>query len=88
MQAVSRRRFLQISAGAAGLAVTGAAATQPVPSSGPAARGADRVRKVPTFCDICFWKCGAIAYVKNDRLWKIESNPDDPLWAPTSTPSA
>ena len=34
---------------------------------------------MPTYCDICFWKCGAIAYVRDGRLWKIEGNPDDPL---------
>ena len=37
------------------------------------------IRKVPTYCDICFWKCGAIAYVRDGRLWKIEGNPEDPL---------
>ena len=37
------------------------------------------IQKIPTFCDICFWKCGAIAYVKDGKLWKIEGNPDDPL---------
>jgi thiosulfate reductase/polysulfide reductase chain A len=37
------------------------------------------LRKVATYCDICFWKCGAIAYVKDGRLWKIEGNPADPL---------
>jgi len=37
------------------------------------------IRQVPTFCDVCFWKCGAIATVKDGRLWKIEGNPDDPL---------
>ncbi len=79
MQALSRRRFLQVSAGAASLAVAGGAATQARSAREPGARGADRVRKVPTFCDVCFWKCGAIAYVKNDRLWKIEGNPEDPL---------
>lgn len=37
------------------------------------------IKKIPTFCDMCFWKCGAIAYVRNEKLWKIEGNPDDPL---------
>ena len=37
------------------------------------------MRTTPTFCDICFWKCGAIAYTRGGRLWKIEGNPDDPL---------
>ncbi len=79
MQAVSRRRFLQVSAGAASLAAAGGAVIHAAPAREPGARGADRVRRVPTFCDVCFWKCGAIATVKNDRLWKIEGNPEDPL---------
>ncbi len=37
------------------------------------------VQKISTFCDICFWKCGAIAYVNDGKLWKVEGNPDDPL---------
>lgn len=37
------------------------------------------VQKIPTFCDMCFWKCGAIAYVRDGRLWKLEGNPRDPL---------
>ena len=37
------------------------------------------IRQIPTFCDICFWKCGAIAYVRDGELWKIEGNPQDPL---------
>ena len=78
MPAVSRRRFLQICAGTAGLAATGAA-PRILAAGGPAAPGVESVRRVPTFCDICFWKCGAIAYVKGGRLWKIEGHPDDPL---------
>ncbi len=37
------------------------------------------VRTVPTFCDICFWKCCAIASVSDGKLWKLEGNPLDPL---------
>jgi thiosulfate reductase / polysulfide reductase chain A len=76
---VSRRRFLQVSTAAAGLAASGAVAGQVArraPAGEPAATG---VRRVPTFCDVCFWKCGAIASVRDGRLWKIEGNPDDPL---------
>ena len=81
MISVTRRRFLQISAASAGVA---AAATglrgvaEPLPASG-SAPGAAGVRKVPTYCDICFWKCGAVAYVRDGRLWKVEGTPDDPL---------
>ena len=79
MPTVSRRRFLKITTAAgAGAAATGAAGlTLPdllasLPEDG-------EVRTTPTFCDICFWKCGAIAYTRGGRLWKIEGNPDDPL---------
>jgi thiosulfate reductase/polysulfide reductase chain A len=79
MPVLSRRRFLKISTGAAGLATAGSLAgpnwsellAEPIPG--------DDIHSVPTFCDICFWKCGAIAYTKNGKLWKVEGNPEDPL---------
>lgn len=81
MTILSRRRFLQIGAGAAG-AGAAAAITPGTPAwadfFGPAQPG-DRIETVPTYCDLCFWKCGAIATKKNGRLWKIEGNPVDPL---------
>ena len=81
MTILSRRRFLQIGAGAAG-AGAAAAFTPAAPAwadfFGPAQPG-DRIETVPTYCDLCFWKCGAIATKKNGRLWKIEGNPADPL---------
>lgn len=83
MSSLSRRRFLKITG-----ATFGAAAA--VSSLNSVVKGAEKVeekngksikgvQKIPTFCDICFWKCGAIAYVKDGKLWKIEGNPDDPL---------
>ena len=79
MPQLTRRRFLKISA--AGLGAAAAAGSVPPGLSAlPAAgRGAAAVRTVPTLCDVCFWKCGAIAYVKDGRLWKVEGNPEDPL---------
>jgi thiosulfate reductase/polysulfide reductase chain A len=78
MNALSRRRFLKISAGsmaAVGLAGGGASllgrAVKPAGERG--------IRQVATFCDICFWKCGAVATLKDGQLWKIEGNPLDPL---------
>ncbi len=78
MNRISRRRFLKIAgfgAGAAAIAAgtsgrLGAMARQP-------ATGETRV--VPTYCDICFWKCNALAHVRDGRLWKITGHPDDPL---------
>jgi thiosulfate reductase / polysulfide reductase chain A len=78
MNSLSRRRFLQITASAfaaAGVAGRmGGAVLDRVQKSARAG-----VRKIPTFCDVCFWKCGAIASVRDGKLWKIEGNPADPL---------
>ena len=81
MNAVSRRKFLKISgatiAGAAALASLGYIAKV---SKAIAAENPEKgIRKIPTYCNICFWKCGAIAYLKDGHLWKIEGNPIDPL---------
>ncbi|MDP1580130.1 MAG: molybdopterin-dependent oxidoreductase [Candidatus Didemnitutus sp.] len=78
MPTLSRRRFLKISAGS--VAALGASG---VMTSGLARRASEAteqgIRTVPTFCDICFWKCGTIATVRDGQLWKIEGNPLDPL---------
>jgi thiosulfate reductase/polysulfide reductase chain A len=78
MPILSRRRFLKISAGAAGLTAAGC-----VPGAGfrdwLAPAPGEEIRAVPTYCDVCFWKCGAIATTRGGRLWKIEGNPADPL---------
>lgn len=75
---LSRRRFLQIVAGSAAFAAAGPGRS---PIAAVAARTTARhgLERIPTFCDLCFWKCGAIASVRDGRLWKIEGNPADPL---------
>jgi thiosulfate reductase/polysulfide reductase chain A len=79
MNDLSRRRFLKIAVAGAGAAAIGSSLTsraglQTTPR--PVEKG---LRTVPTFCDICFWKCNAIATVKDGVLWKIEGNSEDPL---------
>ncbi len=83
MNSLSRRRFIKISGATFGGAVVATslgdvvkAAVKVEEKTGKKVKG---IQKIPTFCDICFWKCGAIAYVKDGKLWKIEGNPDDPL---------
>jgi thiosulfate reductase/polysulfide reductase chain A len=79
MNNVSRRRFLKIAGAGAGVAAAGSslAVLPGLHASGePSEKG---IREVPTFCDICFWKCNAIATVRDGALWKIEGHPDDPL---------
>lgn len=83
MAYLSRRRFLKISG--ASIAVTAA-----LSSAGGVVKGAKKIeeksgkkitgiQKIPTYCSMCFWKCSAIAYVKDGKLWKIVGNPADPL---------
>ena len=79
MEHLSRRRFLKISAATFGAA---AAASHWDPlTRAAAAAAADAppgVRPVPTFCEMCFWRCSGIAHVRDGKLWKFEGNPKDP----------
>jgi thiosulfate reductase/polysulfide reductase chain A len=78
MHRISRRRFLKIAGiGAGAAALAGGAGRRLQAMAGRPPGGESRV--VPTSCDICFWKCNALAHVRDGRLWKITGNPDDPL---------
>ena len=82
MGGISRRQFIQIGgATAGGVALASGLTTDwwglddnPIPDP-----GTDGDRVVPTFCELCFWKCGVLAHVKNGRVTKIEGNPAHPL---------
>ncbi len=79
--AFSRRQFIRIGA-AAGAVVAGSGLTtnwwnlrahaMPDPKT-------DGDQVVPTFCELCFWKCGVLAHVKDGRVTKITGNPAHPL---------
>ena len=79
---MERRQFIRVgSYGAAGAAVAGGLTTDWYgrygnPISDP---GTDGDRVVPSFCELCFWKCGILAHVKDGRVTKIKGNPKDPL---------
>ena len=79
MEQLSRRRFLKISAATVG---AGAVGSQ-VPVVSSLAMGskppAGKVETIPTYCEMCFWKCGGIAHVRDGKLWKFEGNPLDPM---------
>jgi len=80
MNALSRRKFLKITGAAAGTAAAGCAALRAAGAAGTGPAPVEKgIRQVPTFCDICFWKCGVIATVRDGALWKVEGNPLDPL---------
>ena len=81
MKPLDRRGFLKISGATVIGGLVGSVGLLPAPE----ARGAvqdhsvipDRV--VPTFCELCFWKCGVLAYVKDEKVYKLEGNPKHPL---------
>jgi thiosulfate reductase/polysulfide reductase chain A len=79
---MKRREFLRVGAatavggGALGGLATNWYALYANPLPDPATDG-DRV--VPSFCELCFWKCGILAHVRNGRVTKIQGNPKDPL---------
>jgi len=78
MHRISRRRFLKVAGFGAGAAALAGGATGGLQAMARRTAGSE-TRVVPTSCDICFWKCNALAHVRDGRLWKITGNPDDPL---------
>ena len=80
MNSVSRRKFLKIT----GFSIGAVAASSALR---PAIKSIEKINKekvkgvrvIPTYCDICFWKCGTLAYLKDGELWRVEGNPKDPL---------
>ncbi len=76
----NRRDFIRISAlGAGGLAV-GIPAIRSLAGDliSPERMVYEGMRRTPTYCEICFWKCAGWVY-KNDKgdIWKITGNDDD-----------
>ena len=81
----TRRDFIKISAlGLGATAITAGSAGMLLGK--PLFAGKDekadkgvQLRRVPTYCEVCFWKCAGWAYVTEDgRIQKIVGNDDDP----------
>ncbi|MGE5590693.1 MAG: molybdopterin-dependent oxidoreductase [Bacillota bacterium] len=80
-QLVSRRQFIGYSsAAAAGLAAAGvlAGGARPARASGSASAGEQGERVVKTLCEMCVWRCGVDARVRDGVVVKLEGNPDHP----------
>ncbi|MBN2148120.1 MAG: molybdopterin-dependent oxidoreductase [Anaerolineales bacterium] len=77
---LSRRDFLKLS----GLAAGAIAATKYIPP--PVARAAHQNGHInaagdgyiPSMCEMCVWRCGLLAKVKDGRVVKLDGNPDHP----------
>lgn len=79
---MQRREFIRIGAAGAGAAgLAGGLGTRWYGLDEPRLidPGTDGDRVVPSFCELCFWKCGILAHVKDGRVTKIRGNPRDPL---------
>jgi thiosulfate reductase/polysulfide reductase chain A len=79
----TRRQFIKISGmGAAGLAIAGSAlgqvgkAVDKVASQEPI--DDSKLTRTPTYCEVCFWKCGAWVYKDDEgNIQKIIGNEND-----------
>jgi thiosulfate reductase / polysulfide reductase chain A len=79
---MKRREFLKISATSfAGAGFMGGLGSNWYGAYGHAQAdpGTEGDRIVPSFCELCFWKCGILAHVKDGRVTKIKGNPKHPL---------
>jgi len=75
---ISRRAFLgTVAAAGAGTLVPGAAGAGQAKPQGWSGR--ERVERIATLCEMCFWRCGVLASVADGRLVRVEGNPDHPL---------
>jgi thiosulfate reductase/polysulfide reductase chain A len=77
---VSRRDFLKLGGAAFGAATLGEFIP---PLAAKAARAAGQLDAngdgyVPSLCEMCVWRCGLLAKVKEGRVVKLEGNPDHP----------
>jgi thiosulfate reductase/polysulfide reductase chain A len=74
---ISRRNFLKVS----GTVGTGAAIGLSAPTK--KVKAGDRIKpqkieRIPSVCEMCFWRCGIIANVVDGKLISIEGNPLNP----------
>jgi thiosulfate reductase/polysulfide reductase chain A len=79
MNSLSRRKFLKISGATIATAAVIAGSAKTIVSAAESYSKKKGLEIIPSYCDLCFWKCGLLAYVKDGKLWKVEGNPKDPL---------
>ena len=77
----SRRNFIRISAIGTGVLLTGAGAYKVIKAfSSPQEVNnlSLDLKRTPTYCEICFWKCAGWVYKTSEgKIWKITGNDED-----------
>lgn len=76
---VSRRQFLGTLAAVGAGTALGTGSADAASSHPPGWRGTERVEKIATICEMCFWRCGVLASVADGKVVRLEGNPDHPL---------
>jgi thiosulfate reductase/polysulfide reductase chain A len=77
----SRRDFIKISALGAGVLAAGAGSykvLKALSSPGEVEKLAVDLKRTPTYCEVCFWKCAGWVYKTSEgKIWKIIGNDED-----------
>ncbi len=77
---LNRRQFIKIAGmGTAGIALSAHHLKAGYRSASLPGADASYDSIVPTFCELCFWKCGINAKVYDGRIAKLEGHPVHPL---------
>ena len=75
----SRREFIKISLyGADVLAVASRGVLKEFSSSEEIKKLKVDLKRTPTYCEVCFWKCAGWVYKTSEgKIWKITGNDED-----------
>jgi thiosulfate reductase / polysulfide reductase chain A len=77
-QKLTRRDFVKFTS-AAGAALGAVAAPAQAAQNPTGWIGDRRVERIATNCEMCFWRCGAVAEVGDGKVLRVAGNPDHPL---------
>jgi len=79
----NRREFIKISLYGAGIIVAGAGTYKVIKALSEKEEEEIRklavdLKRVPTYCEVCFWKCAGWVYkTPEGKIWKVTGNDDD-----------